>query len=513
MIKKFNKFVNYILFFIVICSSFSALSGLIYYLFKASFNTTLKYIIILVTLATIFNYREKFLPFIKMMKDNLKITFITSFIVIFALQIFLIFRVNLYATWDVDNVYAIVKTLFYKKDLSELFHTYISRYPNNRFIMFMFYHLANLFRPLVGEFAISRHFFQLINIIFLDFSIYLTAFSLYKIFDKDFSFKFLLLSIPLMFSVYIFFPYTDYMVLPFIAISIFLFTLKDGIPKYLMLGVSSALAYLMKPSSIIYLFAIFILMVLLLIDKEGKNRKKKLIYSLATFISLIFVIKIFSFYCSNQNLIKFKRSEEFPPNHFIAMGLSNFGAYNHRDVLDTAAQKSRKAKIKYNNRKIVKRIRDMKYIGYAPFLFTKLFATTTFGSYSPYWEQRGAVIDVEDEYILSGRNRNSIESREKYKQINNDFFKSFYFTNAKNRPVMDFVYQIIYIFVWIGVFLSLRHSNEDELIIQIFKLSLLGAFTFLMLFESGRSRYLIQYIFYIYILSIYGYRKYYLTKI
>lgn len=162
------------------------------------------------------------------------------------------------------------------------------------------------------------------------------------------------------------------------------------------------------------------------------------------------------------------------------------------DVLDTAAQKSKRDKIAYNNKKIVRRIRDMKYVGYVPFLFTKMFVKTTFGSYSPYWEQRGAVIDIEDGMFISRKDRKTPEYRQKYKEINNDFIRSFYFTSAKNRPVMDFIYQLIYIFMWGGVFLSIRHSNEDELIIQLFKLTLLGAFAFLMLFESGRSRYLIQ---------------------
>lgn len=149
-----------------------------------------------------------------------------------------------------------------------MYQVYISRYPNNRFIVFVFYHLANILRPILGEQAISRYVFQIFNIVALDFSIYLTAFSLYKMFYKDFSFEFLLLAMPLMFSVYIFFPYTDYLVLIFIAISIFLYTMKDGVVKYLLLGSNSALAYLMKPSSIIYIFAIFIFMAIILFEKN-----------------------------------------------------------------------------------------------------------------------------------------------------------------------------------------------------------------------------------------------------
>ena len=58
--------------------------------------------------------------------------------------------------------------------------------------------------------------------------------------------------------------------------------------------------------------------------------------------------------------------------------------------------------------------------------------------------------------------------------------------------------QMIWLVVLIGILFSLRMNSFR---IQLFKLSVLGGMLFLLIFEGGRSRYLIQFLPFLFVLS------------
>ncbi|ALX88028.1 hypothetical protein LCAM36_2481 [Lacticaseibacillus paracasei] len=60
---------------------------------------------------------------------------------------------------------------------------------------------------------------------------------------------------------------------------------------------------------------------------------------------------------------------------------------------------------------------------------------------------------------------------------------------------MSFYYQVVWLLALVGILLSLVKVNPvKDKWVSILILSMLGAFLYLLLFEGGRSRYLIQYL-------------------
>lgn len=503
---KFNQFVRYVLIFLVGLSILGSLSYLPIIFINTNIILKIGFILSLIIVLLLLIYRHKIKKYFNKIfniarKNKSKIIWVL-FLFVILYQIFLVFRVKIFPRWDVENVYETVHMLISTNTVGDKQIEYFSTYPNNRFILFIFYYIGRISRTLIGDFGHSREFFQLINIFVLDISIIIAAKSLKKLFSESYANIFILFCLPLLLSVYMFFPYTDTLVLLFIAISIYLYSLKDSFIKYIWLGMVIAFSYLMKPSSIVFLIA-FIICKLFDIKKLYYKilLNKKVLANIFIFgFVFSFITDGFSIFAENQNIIKLKKGKDMPYHHFIAMGLQNAGRYNHKDVNESKSMETKKEKVDFNKKKILKRLSDMNYIGYITFLINKHIVTTRQGDFQPYWENAGVMYDIEEERWITAKNESAI------KDMNKDIFKSLYFSYGKYTDFISINMQIMWIITLIGVLLSLLKKDND-FNVKLLKLTLLGAFAFLLLFESGRSRYLIQYIFFINILSIHGYMK------
>lgn len=176
---------------------------------------------------------------------------------------------------------------------------------------------------------------------------------------------------------------------------------------------------------------------------------------------------------SNQEYISIDKSLEIPSIHFINMGMSGTtGAYNPHDALMMAKLPKKQDKIEYSKKMIRKRLKQRGFWGYISFLIKKQGYNTADGTFG--WLGEGTFIFTK-----------TPASTWKW------WAQTFTYPNGKNVSVFRFISQLIWIFL-IGVLLF--GWKYHDLISDGLRLSLIGGFLFLLIFEGGRSRYLIQFL-------------------
>lgn len=277
-------------------------------------------------------------------------------------------------------------------------------------------------------------------------------------------------------------PYTDTWVLPSVSLILLGFVgmsnqnlnLIYRILFSVIAGVATAITYYIKPSGIIPAIAFVIIGIIYLCNKINKKRLLKafclLLFLLgsgaATFVLGQNII-------SNQEYISIDKSLEIPSIHFINMGMSGTtGAYNPHDALMMAKLPKKQDKIEYSKKMIRKRLKQRGFWGYISFLIKKQGYNTADGTFG--WLGEGTFIFTK-----------TPASTWKW------WAQTFTYPNGKNVSVFRFISQLIWIFL-IGVLLF--GWKYHDLISDGLRLSLIGGFLFLLIFEGGRSRYLIQFL-------------------
>lgn len=386
-------------------------------------------------------------------------------------------------------------------DINSQKWTYLQNYPNN-FLLFLFMRIVH-----------SLTLLQILNIIAIDFSIAMSYFTAKRLFDKQTArYSILLFIATLGFSPWFLNTYSDTFVLPFVSLGIFFLTCwseKSIAPHYRLMsllsaGFFSSIAYYLKPSAIIFVIAYFLISIL----KLGKF--KPFFISFLVFIigALVFAMP-FTLYKNNQNYVHFDKNKVFPMTHFLMLGISKNGMYNGPDVQLTRSAKTAKEKKEVNIRVFKQRLKQLGTLGYTKFLYGKYCKTIHDGTYA--WGADGAGKTG----FLVRPNLNPSEKLSPFIHSNfGSFLRSFIYTdgngqgytNGKNTFFYRFIAQIIYIIMIFGILLSTLKSRYDFKVMWLL-LSMIGLMLFLLLFEGGRSRYLIQTLPVFVILAAYGYHS------
>ena len=187
-----------------------------------------------------------------------------------------------------------------------------------------------------------------------------------------------------------------------------------------------------------------------------------------------------------------------PVTHFIAMGMSGDGGYNASDVIENINIKSPQKRNKYNIKLIQKRFLQMGLGGYLKFLVKKQINNTADGSFG--WAAEGNYL-----YEPFGRHLNRIEKHIRTLFMNRDVNQGYLIADA-NMGGYKFFPQIIWVVALVFMlFATVGDSGET---LQFLKYTIVGGFVFLLLFEGGRSRYLIQFLPYLFTLSGLGIDKF-----
>ncbi|KRM92353.1 integral membrane protein [Fructilactobacillus florum DSM 22689 = JCM 16035] len=284
----------------------------------------------------------------------------------------------------------------------------------------------------------------------------------------------------LMFSfIQIIVPYSDVMVMPFVSLIIWgtammkqAQTNPTKLIGLLTFSLSSLAAYLMKPSAIILTIAILIGISLHFLQVKF-TKKNVLAYGLSLLVFLlIFVcgIKSFNNFTYHNDVVKIKHDQGQPANHFIAMGITGNGAWSPEQVNTTNRMKTTKERSDYSNHIIKKQLKKQGIFGMIQFFIAKNYSNTSDGTFG-WYRGDGPYTDVN--------------------KPTKNLIQDIYYQNGKYYKDYSFVAQIFWILLISLIIFGIGYLSEFS---QMLRLSILGGLTFLLIFEGGRSRYLIQFL-------------------
>lgn len=370
---------------------------------------------------------------------------------------------------------------------------YLSSNKNNRFIYFLNFFIGQLFGTDIKT-------FQFINILFIMASTLLTKIVGTKLFESTTTGYFAA-------SLFMFYsgvqplflvPYTDtYCILPMLISILFLLigfqsSTRTHISLYLLLsGIFFSICYLIRPSAIIFGIAIFMF---ILVNLKQPKVKQFIFWGIPSFlISMITVLFTFNIFISNQNIIRIDQSKEIPLTHFILLGSygnpdikdSLHGTWNQADVDLTLQQKSKSAMINVDLNAFSERTKQRGFSKTIKFYLQKYSNITDTG--------------------VIGYHRDGLWTKFKYDKNNTLVYKiqQIYSDHGIFRPNFNFIIQIIWLFTLFFMLCGLLKTPTWQF--SVVSLTLFGGLLFLLIFESGGTKYLFQYIPFICFLSAVGF--------
>ncbi|WP_423364066.1 hypothetical protein [Mycoplasma sp. P36-A1] len=417
---------------------------------------------------------------------------IKLFIIAVVLQIIIIINISTPIGWDVGAIFKGVKDTLVGETIS--ISGYLSRYPNNSLYFFIMLNVTKLGNFIHSGIGNTWMFWQLFNIFIIDVGVVLFFFGISKIFNKSFSYiSTYALAITVMLSPHILVPYTDTFSLSITCIIIFVFGCIGSVEKInnkillvILLSALSVFSYLLKPTGIIFVIA-FILVFFLNIKKSSKQK----ICLVFIFLALLFSFtKIANNQIYNQDIIDYDSEKKIPLTHWVMMGLKGNGGYNREDVNMTASFKSYDQKKEYTIDQINLRLKEKGFLGYIKFLFNKLNYNVSRGDFS--WGLGGEA---------------NLKSNLKSNNVVQAFLRDTYYSDGDNVKNSRFYMQFLWIIGILGMILSTLKVGCIDNKLVVCKTAFLGGLLFLLIFEGGRSRYLIQFIPIYILISVMGYYR------
>lgn len=426
-----------------------------------------------------------------------------SCIVTFIIQLVIIFNSYSEIGWDCDIIIQNALNLSTGKEFN---HYYFATYPNNTFLLLFFEMIIRILNFLHIENIWLC--FDLINIILIDISIFITYLVAKEIFGVENSWIIFLFAIPLIaLTPYIIVPYSDTLSMLFPILLFFLFLKRKKTPKkskYILdafMGVVFTLGILIKPSCVI--IGIAIILIEFLYSKPPKDKIytliKRLYISILCFLIAIFITMI-SFELIKNSMLGISKEEyekyEFPLTHFFMMGLRSkkihgkysYGLYDGKDVSMTASFIGKKEKTTYTLGEIKQRLSNMGILGYLKFLYNKTNWILADGTFYFGWEGNFYTKKCEVNTNFA-------------KKLQNYFDTSQYEFTSYTINFFQGIWLVHQLFLILPI-VNLKNEYKDRNIMLI-RMAILGLVLFIALWE-GRSRYLINYLPFFSLLATHG---------
>lgn len=381
------------------------------------------------------------------------------------------------------------------KHSKEWFEIYFSEYPNNILLLLLdhsiWQSLENFGTPTYRNFM---YVLGILNYLVYDLAMLLLTIGMHCTFGKLAAwFTGIVGLILILVSPVGVIPYSDS--LTFLVISAILLHLtyltKGGVrwKKWLnlmWLGILAAFGCLIKPTVLI----LFIALVILIAFKVG-NKQLRL-----QNVAKAMIPVIISFGCTylplhhyelNSEVVKIDAKKKMPMNHFLAMGMSKDGGYNLTDFEKNIAIKDPKQRSNYNNELIKQRLKRFGISGYLKFLLSKQINNTADGTFG--WAQER---QVTNDYLAGPftTHLNLLQKLQRKIYMNFDNQKQQFVANETWNGKAVLI-QLIWVICLVSLFWLIRIEDEQ---VQLLKLIFLGFSAFLLFFEGGRSRYLIQFL-------------------
>lgn len=274
-------------------------------------------------------------------------------------------------------------------------------------------------------------------------------------------------------------PYTDVWVLLPVSTTLFGWAIANRSSWYwpvrllggLLSGLALAVGTWIKPSVAVIGIA-FILAWLVFLLRANKRMWFSLISILAMAIAFGFSYQQLQHTSNTQGYIQIDSSRRIPMIHFINVGMSHDGAYDPKAALKMAELPTKQARINYSKRQIRHRLEKRGPWGYLKFLVVKQGLNTASGTFG--WLHEG-------HFIRSAKPHHGWRG----------FLADFIYPTGAYLAEFQFIAQL----AWTALIILIAFGWETGgLTAQTLRLGIIGGMLFLLIFEGGRSRYLIQYL-------------------
>lgn len=492
--RTFDTAISVLLLLLLVITLTSAI-GLLPPLFIQLHNKAFVLVILAFVILFAVIFSGKFSTLLQLM-SNTKV--LLTFKVIFGIltafwQILLVLSLSGYYGWDPN---ALITSSFFNETLDP----YFSKFPNNFLLVSIFRLFKTIFRfHSEANFVL---FLSITTVLIVD----ITALLIYRFSYNIFNRSIANISVICYWIIFMISPnaivvYTDAWSVFTVSLMLYFYSLvhvtdsnRAKIVNLVLFGFSTSLCYLMKPSTMVFIIALVIESALSYRRSVQKRALLTLLKNICIFIVGFMLLALpFEFYEHNNHFIKIDPDQKTPATLFVAMGMTNDGGWNANDYNMNGSFKSGKAANRYFKKVIVKRAKNYKSpINYGKFLVQKQIHNSADGSLG--WGQEGhpffiglPVFKTSNKLIL---------------RVRSTFFNV---TRNKNYGVHDnsmggyvFFPQIIWCTIIASVLINVSNRNRTT---SLFRLTLFGGLLFLLIFEGGRSRYLIQYLPFIVILA------------
>lgn len=422
-----------------------------------------------------------------------------SFVMLIVLQIGLIKLISAPIGWDVGRLFISNVDLLLEGNPNHA-NIYLSMNPNNSFFFFMMHHLSLLAEKFSSGLGSSWLFWQGLNTVFLDLGILILFFAARTFYNEKLAYLVAFLaSFSLMLSPWVLVPYTD--IFSFLLQALLLLLASQVLRSHnmlvrivlsLALGFVIAVSFLTKPTNLIILIAALLIMAFKFIEKPKRigNFGKSHILAVGIMI-LVSLATLWSFdtYKERQNIVTYDESAEKIWPLFIMMGLKDDGGYDSNDSNYISSIPGRSEKYSEANRIIQERLETFELGEISQFMLQKHFNNTDRGDFG--WGKDG----VNQIAATPATSNFQIKLRDTYYQDG---------TRSNN---LRYYMQLMWGITLLGILIT-GVKPRDEKVTLILKLAILGAFMYLLIFEGGRSRYLIQFLPLFYTLSGIGWHSY-----
>ncbi len=386
------------------------------------------------------------------------------FLGLFASQFVLVFILSGYTDWDVGGIFDYTKLLMQDNNATKI-NEYLSKNPNNAFFFFIMYAWSAFGNLLSDGLGNDWYFWQFLNIIVIDIGIYFLYLTAQTYFSKNTGIIAMIMAVlTLGLSGWLLVPYTDTFAFTITAILLYLLMKRDIQRKYdpILLGFLLCMGYLIKPSLLIPYIAFIIIRIC--------TRQIKWKDSIITLLCFFLGFFGYQYQLANQDIIVLDPDQSKPWALFVMMGLKDDGGYNYDDTIYIRNAGDTEAGNELALQVIRDRLTDYGLAGYTKFLWSKQQYNTKSGTFS------------------MGADGSGLLSMNVPQTGLRHYLRSIYFPDGSRHHLGQFVAQMIWCVVIFTALCVPRYGKK----ISFLKLTIIGLFVFLLMFEAGRSRYLIQ---------------------
>lgn len=279
-------------------------------------------------------------------------------------------------------------------------------------------------------------------------------------------------------------PYTDAWVLPLVAAMFFgyaVLTHQSWAFGWRLLGtvplsIGAVAAYFIKPSAIVPVIAMLVVTLLYALRAAKPYPWRHIVIGSVVLLGMFAgSYLVINHSIQTQRYIQVDHSRAIPAVHFMSMGVSGQGGYNAHDALMMAVLPTKQARSAYSIKMLKQRLRRMGVGGYLVFLVHKQYNNTADGSFA--WDKEGSFINENPKPKPGPGLKNHLQQ-----------FVYLYGTNLGDYRWWT---QAMWV---VALVLILVSSGERRRDLQVLRVTIIGAFIYMLLFEGGRSRYVIQYL-------------------